>query len=238
MITAEVLDTEEAPSDSGRAADPEPGPLPTEEETAEPAVPAPVLAARGLGLYAKSRGWVFQDLDLVAYPGEVIVLTGAPGSGRTSALLALAGNFRHTHGEVERTRTALGLVRGVHEPEPLLTAREHLGERHRLLRPAGLPTRRRRREHSSAVDVAAKALPFPADQLVRDLTPLERHLLMVRVALTGEPQLLAVDDADLQLTASEQRILADALRATGRAAIVTAREPAALDPDRIVEITR
>jgi len=61
---------------------------------------------------------------------------------------------------------------------------------------------------------------------------------MVQVALTGQPQLLAIDDADLQLTPAEQRILADALRATGRAAIVTAREPAALDPDRIVEITR
>jgi ABC-2 type transport system ATP-binding protein len=208
-----------------------------EDEAEEPAVPAPVLAARGLGLHTR-KAWVFRDLDLVAYPGELIALTGPPGGGRTSALLALAGNFRHTHGQVDRGRTALGLVRGVHEPEPLLTAREHLDERLRLLRPVRMPSRRRRRAHRAVVDVAAAALPFNPLTLARDLTPLERHLLMAQVALTGDPHLLAVDDADLQLTPAEQRVLADALRATGRAAIVTTRQPAALDPDRIVEITR
>jgi len=230
--TAEVLD-DSAPCDEGRI-DVDHEKPPTEvDATEEPAAPAPVLAARGLGHQA-----VFRRLDLEVYPGELIALTGAPGSGRTIALLSLAGNFNHSHGAVEAKKTALGLVRGVHEPEPMLTAREHLDERLRLLRPFGLPTRARRRRRRDALDQAEKRLPFDATRKAQDLTPLERHLLMVELAVLADPAVIAVDEADVQLTLDEQRALADTLRATGRAVVLTARAADAYAPDRIVEIAR
>ncbi|NUT31441.1 MAG: hypothetical protein HOV79_00045, partial [Hamadaea sp.] len=78
-----------------------------EDDAAEPAEPAPVLAARGLGLHTRATGWVFRGLDLRLAPGELVALTGAPGGGRTSALLSLAGRVRHTHGTVTGARVGL-----------------------------------------------------------------------------------------------------------------------------------
>jgi ABC-2 type transport system ATP-binding protein len=232
--TAEVLD-DPALCDEGRADDGIDGPLPYpgEDATEEPAGPVPVLTARGLGHHE-----LFRAIEVDIYPGEVIALTGTPGSGRTVALLSLAGNFKHSHGTVDRKPTALGLVRGVHEPEPVLTAREHLDERLRLLRPFGLPTRARRARHRAALDEAVQRLGGDADRKTRELTPLERHLLMIELALVADPAVIAVDEADVHLTLDEQRILADALRATGRSAVITARDATAYAPDQIVEITR
>ncbi|MEV6969132.1 ATP-binding cassette domain-containing protein [Hamadaea sp. NPDC051192] len=237
MNTAEVL-TDPATCDEGSADDATAGPLPLDagDTTDEPAVPAPVLAARGLGHHT-SRA-VFGRFDLEVYPGELVVLTGAPGSGRTAALLSLTGNFRHRYGVVVRARTALGLVPGVHEPEPMLTAREHLDERLRLLRPIGLPTRARRVRHKHALDQAGRRLPFDVTTKAGELTPIDRHRLMIELALLADPAVIAVDDADLGLTFDEQRDLAAALRATGRAVVLTAREATSYAPDQIVEITR
>jgi energy-coupling factor transporter ATP-binding protein EcfA2 len=271
-----------------------------------------VLVARGLGLQHRGR-WVFRDLDLTVQSGQIVVLTGPSGSGRTSALLALSGHFAHTHGTVDLAgRAALGLVRGVHEPEPMLTAREHLDERLRLLGrrslrhlldtgpaapsaappefgaghgtttpsaappefgaghgtttpdaappefgagsgtagedgprddnardaaacdsarrgDAGVPRSHRRREPTGraagrrVVAAAAQRLPFDANLLCRDLSPLEKHLLLVEMAALSRPDLIAVDDIDVHLTHIEQLALLDALRRDGRAAIVTAR---------------
>ncbi|NUR73262.1 MAG: ABC transporter ATP-binding protein [Hamadaea sp.] len=181
---------------------------------------------------------MFRPFDLAVRPGELVALSGAPGSGRTAALLSLMGNFRHSDGAVERAKTALGLVRGVHEPEPMLTAREHLGERLRLLRPVGLPTRARREERQARLADAERRLPFDPGTKARDLTPLDRHLLMIELARLADPAVIAVDDADVQLTADEQAELADALRATGCAVVLTVREATAYAPDQIVEITR
>src|SRR5581483_702481 len=164
-----------------------------------------ILTATGVGLRHR-REWVFRDLDLTVAPGQLVAVTGPHGSGRTSALLALTGHFKHTHGTVDLAgRVALGWVRGVHEPEPMLTPKDHLSERARLVRRSGFPI-----------------LPF-ANTLARDLSPLEKHLLMVEMAALTQPDLIAVDDIDLHLTPDEQQILIEALLKDGRAALVTAR---------------
>jgi hypothetical protein len=88
----------------------------------------------------------------------------------------------------------------------MLTAREHLQERARLLRRRNPIPR----------------LPFD-DALARDLSPLERHLLMVELAALSRPDLIAVDDLDLHLAGADQQTLIEALQRDGRAALVTAR---------------
>ncbi|NED53676.1 ABC transporter ATP-binding protein, partial [Micromonospora aurantiaca] len=94
-----------------------------------------IVEARGLGLRTR-RGWVYRDVDLTAASGELHAVTGPPGSGRTSLLLALAGRFPHNHGELRRRGpAALGQVAGVHEPDPTLTVAEHITERLLLLGP-------------------------------------------------------------------------------------------------------
>ncbi|WP_196279259.1 ATP-binding cassette domain-containing protein [Catellatospora vulcania] len=176
-----------------------------------------LLRAEGLGLRTR-RGWVFRDLDLVVHPGELVTLTGPAGGGRTSALLALGGRFRTTHGALTRGRTALGLVPGVNEPEPALTVAEHVGERLRLIGQVR-PWHRRSRHALLAAE---------SDALVRDLSPLDRHRLMIKLALLEDPDVLLVDDIDVGLTPTETQTLLSELDATGRAVVAVCRDAAAV----------
>src|SRR2546430_11491566 len=137
-----------------------------------------VLVVEGLGLHAR-RGWVFRDVDLAVRSGDLVALTGPAGSGRTSLLLALAGHFRTSAGTRRlRGRAGIGLVPAINEPEPGLTAAEHLRERQLLLG---------RRD----------PVPLPVDgrTLGRDLTPYQRQRLMLALATIDEPELVGPDDA-------------------------------------------
>lgn len=181
---------------------------PAMQPTAAQDSPVPALSVQGLGLRT-NRGWAYRGLDLEIHPGEVMLLTGAAGSGRTSALLALADRFVITEGTRQAgSRVALGLVPGVNEPEPALTVSEHVGERLRLLGHSRFWHRRPKDEPNT---------------LVRDLSPLERHRLMLRLALLEEPDVLLVDDIDVGLTPDETSALLDELAATGCAVVAVCR---------------
>jgi len=181
---------------------------------------APVVTASGLGMRTRRR-WVFRDVDLVADAGDLVAITGPGASGRTSLLLALTGNARHSVGGLHVTgRTALGYVPGVHQPEPGLTVAEHVEERLLLLgrAPWGRGARRRR---------AAEILrEYPGDPaaLGRDLDALHIHLLCLTLAGMADPAVIAVDDADLAMSADERTRLWAALRGTGATVLAAARE--------------
>ena len=174
----------------------------------------PVVTAQGLGLRTR-RGWVFRDVDLDVRPGELVALTGAAGSGRTSLLLSLAGHFRTTEGNRRLNgRAGIGLVPRINEPESGLTAAEHVLERELLL---GRPSRGR-------VD-----LPVDPATLGRDLPAYQRQRLMLALATLDGPELVVADDVDLGLSTVERqelwRAFAD-LTGQGYAVIVTCREVA------------
>ncbi|MEV6930505.1 ATP-binding cassette domain-containing protein [Dactylosporangium sp. NPDC051485] len=182
-----------------------------------------VLLAEGLGARTR-RGWVFRDVDLAVEAGEFVTLSGAAGSGRTSLLLALAGHFRTSAGSVRRSApAALGFVAGVNEPEPGLTVAEHVEERLVLLGRASWSLRKRRRQAlDRLVDV-----PLRPETLGRDLDPLGAHLLCLALARVNEPGIILADDVDSGLSEVERRTLVEALRDTGAAVVVTAREDVA-----------
>src|SRR5512139_3215538 len=113
-------------------------------------------------------------ITLALRPGQVVALRGRPGTGRTALLLALGGHYRgplptsdeidivtlaEGEGEVRGSRTALGFIANAHEPEPMLTAGEHIAERVRLLRK---PLRRK-----AEIRRRSAALPLPAQTLAR-----------------------------------------------------------------------
>ncbi|SBT53268.1 ATP-binding cassette domain-containing protein [Micromonospora auratinigra] len=177
-----------------------------------------IVEASGLGLRTR-RGWVYRDVDLTAEAGELHAVTGPPGSGRTSLLLALAGRFPHTEGELRRRGpAALGQVAGVHEPDPTLTVAEHIQERLLLLGP--VPRRRRRFVPVAAVrarrayrrDAFAAAIagagftdaPLDPDRYGRDLTPVERQVLGLVLASLSGPNLIVADDVDAGSDAPER----------------------------------
>ncbi|MFI1156531.1 ATP-binding cassette domain-containing protein [Streptomyces sioyaensis] len=187
------------------------------------------VSARGIGVEGP-RGWAFQGIDITAEPGALIAVQGSSGSGRTCLLLALTGRMRITAGEATvaglplpkrmgtvRSRTAIAHVPGVVELEPALTVGEHLKEQallgHRFQGlGASLPWGRRQKEATRArIDAALAAVRLDPATLVkglrtavRDLERIEALRLSVALGIMHGPQLLAVDDVDLKLSAEER----------------------------------
>ncbi|MBM4791362.1 ATP-binding cassette domain-containing protein [Streptomyces sioyaensis] len=198
--------------------------------------------ARGIGVEGP-RGWAFQGIDITAEPGALIAVQGSSGSGRTCLLLALTGRMRITAGEATvaglplpkrmgtvRSRTAIAHVPGVVELEPALTVGEHLKEQallgHRFQGlGASLPWGRRQKEATRArVDAALAAVRLDPGTLVkglgtavRDLERIEALRLSVALGIMHGPQLLAVDDVDLKLSAEERTEAWQLLRDLARA---------------------
>jgi ABC-2 type transport system ATP-binding protein len=183
-----------------------------------------VLEARGAGVRQRRR-WLFRDLDVTVEAGEIVAVTGPPGSGRTTALLALAGRFRLGAGSVAFSRTpSLGHVPEAEAPEPVFTVAEHVRERLALL---GRP-------RSEAAGVELHGLD--PDKQGRELTPYEKQVLGLILADLGGPQVIALDGLDDGLDAGEQERLwelIEELAGRGIAVLVTAREA---DPERVAEV--
>lgn len=185
-----------------------------------------VLITRGAGVRRRRR-WLFRELDLTVEPGEFVALTGPPGSGRTTLLLALMRRFRLSAGTVEIGGTAaLGHVPEVTGPEAVFTVTEHVRERLALL---GRP-----RSEAAAADL----LGLDPHAKGRDLTPFQRQLLGLVLARLSEPAVIGLDGLDDGLDAREQatlrRLLTD-IAAAGTAVLFTARE---IDPEHATTIVR
>ncbi|HWS33931.1 MAG TPA: ATP-binding cassette domain-containing protein [Actinoplanes sp.] len=187
-----------------------------------------VLVATGAGVRHRRR-WLVRGLDLTVGSGETVAVTGPPGSGRTSTLLALAGRLRLTEGGIRLAgTTSLGHVPGVEEPEPVFTVREHVRERLALL---GRPHRE--------LDIVPLHGLDP-DLRGRDLSPYQRHLLGLSLARIGAPTVIALDGVDHSLDSTERddlwRLLTE-IAADGVTVLVTAREIDPLRPDHEIRLS-
>ncbi|MEU9121833.1 ATP-binding cassette domain-containing protein [Streptomyces sp. NPDC048506] len=184
------------------------------------------VSARGIGVQGP-RGWAFRGIDIAADPGSLIAVQGPSGSGRTCLLLALTGRMRITEGQATvagfplpkrmgtvRGRTAIAHVPGIADLEPALTVGEHLKEQALLGRrvQGSLPWGKRHKDATRArMDAALAAARLDPGTLakglgthVRDLERLEALRLSIALAVMHHPQLLAVDDVDLKLSADER----------------------------------
>ncbi|MEV0281025.1 ATP-binding cassette domain-containing protein [Streptomyces sp. NPDC050610] len=192
--------------------------------------PGASITAEGFGAKGP-RGWTFRDVRVTADPGSLVAVEGPSGSGRTCLLLALTGRMRSTAGRAAvaglalprqlpavRRISALAHVPGVSELDPALTVAEHLRERALLQRRFGgslrallRPRAERVAEARGGIDAALHGAGLDPAALVkgertavRDLERLEALRLSVALALIARPRLLAVDDADLKLSAAER----------------------------------
>ncbi len=247
-----------APADAGPAAEE----ADTEPDRADPAAPAPAASAptppepqprhapvvelTGLGLRG-TRGWAFRDVDLVALPGDLVVITGGSGSGRSALLLAIAGRLRPSAGTLEVTETRLDAshrarhaVRQVRQRVAVARIAEHIGL------DGDLPVQTNARD---AADWAKHRRADVQDRLqdwrsrtglvleprtpVGELTALEATALHLLLAAVVDPDIIVLDDADAALTPTEQDQLwqiAAEVAASGPTVIATATDvPAQAD---------
>lgn len=75
---------------------------------------APLLEARALG-FARNEEAIFGPLDFALHGGEVVLIEGDNGSGKTSLLKVLSGLLEPSSGEVLLNGTPLTLARLSHQ---------------------------------------------------------------------------------------------------------------------------
>lgn len=188
-----------------------------------------VLIARGAGV-RRRRGrdsWLFRDLDVTVEAGDLVAVVGPPGSGRTTALLALARKFRLAAGSVDLDgRASLGYVPDVSAPESVFTVTEHVRER--------LALQGRPRSDASGVDLHG----LDPEKQGRELSPFEKQVLGLILAELAFPAVIALDGYDDGLDTRERvalwRLITE-LADRGTAVLITARE---IDPAHVTTVIR
>jgi putative ABC transport system ATP-binding protein len=220
-----------------------------------PAVTAEELRACGLvRTYGSgSRAVpVLRGVDVVARPGELVVVRGRSGSGKTTLLHVLGGLERPDAGTVHLGSTE---VTALAEREllrlrqervafvfqsfgllPVLTAVENVEVPLRL---QGVPTAERQARVTAALD--AVGLAPHARQRPDQLSGGQQQRVAVARALVGRPGLLLADEPTAQLDSETalavMELLVREVRSRGCAAVVTTHDPLIAErADRVLEL--
>lgn len=179
------------------------------------------------------EGLVINDVTVEVARGDWLIVHGPSGAGKTALLLTFAGRMAFDTGrlrvdgrllpqEASRVRHAVALAElaGVNDLEDNLSVDQHVAER-LSIRSFGLWVSRRRVAPVVATlnDALRQAhdeagVPFePIDgrAMVSTLSRLERKLLGVVLALTDDPAIVVVDDADDLRAAEHIQLLWSAL---------------------------
>ncbi|MEA5119361.1 MAG: ATP-binding cassette domain-containing protein [Propionicimonas sp.] len=168
-----------------------------------------------------NRGRVYGPLDLSLGEGELLLVTGPAGSGRTSLLLTLAGRLKPSRGSqltvlghelprqaraVQHRSSAVGFA-GLDDLDEEVTVGATIREREAWLAPWYRVVRRPDDAHVAQVCNRVFAdRPVPAArQVVHSLDETSNLMLRLSLAMLSNPSLLVVDDLD-QLRDSGSRV--------------------------------
>lgn len=223
--------------------------------------PGSTAAVTAAGLTTSgAQGLVFNDVTIDLPAGDWLVVHGPSGSGKTALLLTLAGRMAFDHGRLRvtghllpqevravRRTVALGETRGLNDLDGNLTIDQHIAERISIRRFGLWVSRSRvtpvRHRLDSALEHAHLAhgiphAPVSGDTLVSALTPLQRTILGVVLALVDEPRLVVLDDADDARLADDGPLLWTALHYlladSGTSLVASTHSPAAVPPAGLI----
>lgn len=189
------------------------------------------IVARGITATGP-EGIVFENVDVRVHPGELAVIVGEGGTGRTALLLALSGRLKIVAGRIEfddaprRARHVRRVItparlRPGFDLEGRLRVREAIRERR-------LTARVSAKSVEAALDLVGADLDRTA--LVDELYPDDKLLLAIALAAAAEPPGMLVDDVEEGLLPSGRNRIWSALRAvsdTGTTVLASATEPGA-----------
>ena len=178
------------------------------------------VVARNLHLTGK-RGPVYGPIDLTVRTGELLLVTGPAGSGRTALLLTLAGRLRPSPGSeltvlghrlprraraVQHRSSAVGFA-GLDDLDEEVSVAAAVREREAWLAPWYRIVRRPDDAHVALVCGRVFGdRPVPtARQVVHSLDEASNLMLRISLAMLGNPSLLVIDDLD-QLRDSGSRV--------------------------------
>jgi len=166
----------------------------------------PILRVRNLEAFHGDVQALW-DVSFEAFPGELVVLLGANGGGKTTTIRAISGMLRPAGGSVEfRGEPITGfssrriVERGVgHVPEgralfPMMSVRENLLMGAYLSGP-----HRRRRENLEKVFSLFPVLKARHRQMTGTLSGGEQQMCAIGRGIMSEPSLLMLDEPSLGL---------------------------------------
>ena len=181
-------------------------PLPPPEPGSGPDAPA-ALACRDVTLdYGSFRA--LSGISLHAAPGELVVMLGANGAGKSSLFLAISGLRRLRGGTIElngremtgRRPSAVVQAGLVHCPEGRKLFPAMSVERNLLL--GAFVHRRDRRPTAAILDQVLAMFPILADkrrQPAGSLSGGQQQMVAIGRALMGRPRVLLLDEPSLGL---------------------------------------
>ncbi|WP_326599132.1 metal ABC transporter ATP-binding protein [Streptomyces sp. NBC_01803] len=207
----------------------------------------PVISLTGVTAELGGRP-VLRGVDLAVRPGEALALLGANGSGKSTAVRAAVGQVPITDGELALFGTPVRRFRDwarVGYVPQRSTAAGGVPATVREVVSAGRLARRRLRPlgraDRAAVDRALElvGLADRAGESVGALSGGQHQRVLIARALTGEPELLIMDEPLAGVDLASQRVLAGTLRAqldAGVAVLLVLHELGPLEPliDRAV----
>jgi len=185
------------------------------------------------------RGLVYGPVDLEVPAGELVVLQGPQGAGRSSLLLTLAGRMapdrtpdgwlvvlgenltgRRARRRAVQRRAAIAGFHGIDELDDAVTVGDSVRERLTWLAPW---YRRTPKVTPEVYERVARPVfgprELPAlDAMVWDLDEVDAMLLRIAIAMAQGPELLVVDDLDQVHDSARRQIVwerLEALAATG-----------------------
>ncbi len=209
----------------------------------------PTILARDIGFsYARSN--VLRSLSLAVAPGEVAVVTGASGVGKTT-LLSLCGALRSLqHGELRvlgrdlkglgiaqqcEIRSLIGFIFQSHNLIDALTARQNVMMSVLDYTQLDLASRHAA-DQLATLGLAAKVDAFP-----EDLSGGEKQRVAVARALIRKPRLILADEPTASLddlsAGLVKEAIATAARTTSCAALVVTHDPRLFEiADRVLRL--
>ncbi len=170
-----------------------------------------------------SQGSVYENLGFSLEKGQTACLLGGQGSGKTAMLLSVCGRMKFTGGSAQvagwdvresfrrvRRISQISFIPGLNDVQPFLALKHIVAAELALVGKRG---------NKATTDAYMKEWGFYDKLKTRfeDLNAYDRAVFGIVLAMTGDPELLVVDDIQTELTQHESIKLVDHMRDIARA---------------------
>jgi putative ABC transport system ATP-binding protein len=185
---------------------------------------------------------LFRNVELLVAPGQMLVVTGASGTGKSTLAHILAGVLGPDHGEVTLAGVPLQEISNFAARPSLVTQDFGLVSTLTAMESISLPLQaqslaRKEIRDRSALWLEALGIESCANHLVDDLSGGQQQRVAIARALAKGSEVIIMDEPTSELDAANRALLLSILddeRARGAAIVVVSHEADVIDDADVV----